>query len=192
MTTGIDYAENAVEEANKRHSHPNLKYKNLNLFDAEERYDVIVSLGTLEHMDDPLEGLIKMKSLLNDNGAILVTVPNFLNPRGYVLLTLLFLFDAKITLADLHHLSPVHFEKWAKKLKMDLDWKTICHSWGNTDVAVSDLEDRLPKISKSSGPDMLEEKINALTDWLEQNASPLLQEPTELSGAIGMFKLTKN
>ncbi len=186
--TGIDYAESAVEEAQKRHNHPSLKYENKNLFDAEGKYDVIVSLGTLEHMDDPLEGLSKMKSLLNENGSILVTVPNFLNPRGYVLLTLLFLFDAKITLADLHHLSPIHFEKWAKELGMNLDWKTICHSWGNTDVCVSDLKDRLPKISESSGPKMSDEKIDELVSWIEQNASPLLEEPNKLSGAIGMFR----
>jgi len=189
--TGIDYSPEAIREATANHKHPNLRFVEKNLFEMDGMFDVIVSLGTLEHMDDPLEGLRSMKNLLNDNGSIIVTVPNFLNPRGFILLTLLHLFDAKITLADLHHLSPTHFEKWADELDMDLDWKTVNHSWGCTDVAAADLRERLPKVSSSSNLGLTEEGIASLTNWLEQNAAPLYQEPTKTSGALGVFHLCK-
>ena len=85
------------------------------------KYDVIVSLGTLEHMDDPLRSLMHLKSLLLPGGKLVLTCPNWSNPRGYMLLTLYFLFNAPITLADLNYLTPVEFQKWAKKLKMKLN-----------------------------------------------------------------------
>ena len=53
------------------------------------KYDIIVLVGTLEHMDNPLQVLKVCKKHLNKNGKIIATVPNWLNPRGYVLLTLL-------------------------------------------------------------------------------------------------------
>jgi len=189
--TGIDFAENAVNEANRRYQHPHLRFETKNLFDMEGKFDVIVSLGTLEHMDDPLEGLQKMKSLLNDKGSIIVTVPNWLNPRGYVLLTLLFLFDAKITLADLHYLSPAHFEKWAKELDMRLTWQTVNHSWGSGETGIADLRDRLPKVAQSSNLAISEEGIRDLSDWLEQNAIGFYEEPGLITGAIGVFHLQK-
>lgn len=187
---GIDYSPEATKESKQRHQNPGLRYETKNLFDMTEGYfDVIVSLGTIEHMNDPLEGIRRMLSLLNKGGSIIVTVPNWLNPRGYVLLTLLFLFKAKITLADLHHLSPVHFEKWAKELDMELSWKTVNHSWGSGDVSVADLRDRLPKIAKSSGLPLNVKGIAELAAWLEENSLPLHAEPTPLSGAIGIFHL---
>lgn len=188
--TGIDYSEEAVREATKRYAHPNLRFETKNLFDMQGEFDVIVSLGTVEHMNDPLEGLRTMAKMLRTGGSIIVTVPNWLNPRGYVLLTLLFLYDAKITLADLHHLSPAHFEKWSKELDMELSWKTVNHSWGSGEVGVADLNDRLPKVSKSSDLGLTPEGIGKLTAWLAENAVPL-SAPSSLSGAIGVFHLRK-
>lgn len=59
---------------------------------------------------------------------IILTNPNWANLRGRILMTLQYPFDAPITLADLHYLTPVTHTKWAKKLKMDLKWKTFDRS----------------------------------------------------------------
>jgi len=187
--TGIDYAAQAVEEATRTKKHEALSFVHKNLFDMEGEFDIIVSLGTLEHMDSPLEGLVKMKSMLKENGKIIVTVPNLLNPRGYVLLTLLHLYDAQITLADLHYLSPTHFEGWAKELGMKLEWQTVNHSWGSGEVAVADLRERLPKVAKSSDLHFNEDKVEALCNWLECNAIEHHKED-RISGAIGIYTLS--
>lgn len=44
----------------------------------KQRYDVIVATEVLEHTFSPDEVLARLKELLNDDGAILITVPNFL------------------------------------------------------------------------------------------------------------------
>ena len=57
-------------------------------------------------------------------------------------MTLKLLFDAPITLADLHYFTPIDFVKWGQKLDMNLTWKTIEHSWGNGDKLIIDLKQR--------------------------------------------------
>ena len=99
---GIDFSQEAIEIAMKTHKNRNLQYKVLDAKEIKSKYDVIVSLGTLEHMDDPLKLLKILKKHLTKNGKIIVTSPNWTNPRGYVLMTLWHLFHAPITLADLH------------------------------------------------------------------------------------------
>ena len=103
---GIDYAPEAIVIAKNIHKHPNLRFDALNVRQIKEKFDVIVSIGTLEHMDEPYKILKKFKSQLNPHGKIIVTTPNWTNPRGYVLMTLLHLFNAPITLADLHYFTP--------------------------------------------------------------------------------------
>ncbi len=45
-------------------------------------FDVIVSHHVLEHLPDPVAALRRMSSLLNEEGALVIEVPNLLNPRG--------------------------------------------------------------------------------------------------------------
>ena len=51
---GIDYSEEGIDIAKKKYRHSNLSYE---LVDVSKKisgkYDVIVSIGTLEHMDKP-------------------------------------------------------------------------------------------------------------------------------------------
>ena len=67
----------------------------MDVFDLKGKFDVIVSIGTLEHTDDPFTTLKFLKRHLSKNGKIIITTPNWTNPRGYMLMTLLHLFDAK-------------------------------------------------------------------------------------------------
>ena len=111
---GIDFSKEAIEIAIRTHKNHNLQYQVLDVKEIKSRYDVIVSLGTLEHMDNPLKILKILKKHLTKNGKIIVTSPNWTNPRGYVLMTLWYLFNAPITLADLHYQTPVDFQNYAK------------------------------------------------------------------------------
>ena len=120
---GIDYADEAIELATNTYRHKNLKYKKMDAKEIKEKYDVIVSIGTLEHMDNPFGMLKTLKSRLKKNGKIIITNPNWTNTRGHMLMTLKLLFDAPITLADIHYLTPINHIEWAKKLKMKF-WMT--------------------------------------------------------------------
>lgn len=45
--------------------------------DFDERFDVLTMIHSFEHMDDPRATLRKCRSLLNNDGRLLVVVPNF-------------------------------------------------------------------------------------------------------------------
>ena len=53
----------------------------------ENKYDYIIFADVLEHLHDPKEVLIRVKSLLNDDGVVLLSVPNI--AHNAVLLNLL-------------------------------------------------------------------------------------------------------
>ena len=122
---GVDFSKEAINIAQKKYSNPNLRYEHINVNKINDKFDVIVSIGTLEHMDNPLQILKLFKKHLSPKGKIIVTSPNWTNPRGYVLMTLWFLFNAPITLADLHYQTPADFTNYANKLKMKLKIQQI-------------------------------------------------------------------
>lgn len=45
-------------------------------FNPPIKFDTILATNILEHLDDPIKVLIKMKDWLNDDGTILIVVPN--------------------------------------------------------------------------------------------------------------------
>lgn len=185
---GIDYSAPAIEVARKTHKHKNLSFENSDLKNVKGKFDVIVSLGTLEHLDDPFSALKILKSKLNRGGHIIITCPNWTNPRGYILLALKYLFDAKITLADLHYLTPVEFEAWAKKLKMKLTWRTVEQEWGHGEKMIKDFQKRFPNVLRDlrcPTPSVGQEKF---IDWLSSHAVPF-EKSTKFSGAVGLYHL---
>ena len=187
---GIDFSVQAIEIAQSRFKHSNLKYKKMNLKKIKEKYDVIVSLGTLEHMDDPLVILKLFKKHLNPKGKIIITSPNWTNPRGYILLTLYFLFNAPITLADLHYQTPIDFIKYSDKLKMKLKWRTIDQSWAHGDVLISDFQKRLPNVLRDTNLPNNLKNIENLIKWLKENVLPF-ENNLPQSGATGLYIFSK-
>ena len=182
----IDYSKNAIDLAKTTYSHPNLTFKQMNQNEIKEKFDIIVSNGTLEHMDDPLKTLRFFKRHLYPKGCIIITSPNWTNPRGYILLTLWFLFKSPITLADLHYFTPIDFQNFAKKLKMKLFWKTFDHSWSQGDVLIRDLKKRLPNVLRDSKLPNNKKQINNFLDWIKTNIIPLKNELPH-SGATGLY-----
>jgi len=45
-------------------------------FDTEEKFDLIIATFVFEHVDNPVELLKKMKNWINDDGKIIIVVPN--------------------------------------------------------------------------------------------------------------------
>lgn len=183
---GIDYSVKAIQLANSHYFHSNLEFKNIDINQIKGKYDVIVSNGTLEHMDDPLKTLKLFKQHLDPHGRIIITSPNWTNPRGYILLTLWFLFRAPITLADLHYFTPVDFQNFAKKLGMKLSWTTFDRSWSHGEVLVSDFKKRLPNVLRDAGLPSDNEKINSFLKWLKTHVVALNNDLPH-SGATGLY-----
>lgn len=182
---GIDYSKNAVEVARRIHHLKNLSYDYLDLAEIKGKFDVIVSLGTLEHLDNPLGALKKLKSKLNPRGHLIITCPNWTNARGYILMALFYLFRAKITLTDLHYLTPVDFEEWAKKLKMKLSCRTTEQEWGHGEKMIRDFQKRLPNVLKGK-----RREIDRFIAWLETRVIPV-EGDTKSSGAVGLYRFSK-
>ena len=183
---GIDFSKEAIEIAIQTHKNNNLQYQVLDVKEIKSKYDVIVSLGTLEHMDDPLKTLKILKKHLTKNGKLIVTSPNWTNPRGYILMTLWHLFNAPITLADLHYQTPVDFQNYAKKLGMRLKWRTIDRSWAHGEILIRDFQRRLPNVLRDAKLPKNSKNIENFIDWIEKNILPF-DNTLNHSGATGLY-----
>ena len=186
LVLGIDYSEKAILEAQSLYTHKNLEFKKSDVSKIKGNFDIIVSNGTLEHMDNPLKSLKLFKKHLNPKGSIIITSPNWTNPRGYILLTLMHLFKSPITLADLHYFTPIDFENFAKKLDCKLSWKTVDRSWGHGQTLIKDLKKRLPNVLKDSGLPASKKQILELIKWLDTNVVSLNNDLPH-SGATGIY-----
>lgn len=187
---GIDYSPEAIVIAQKKHQHSALSYQCKTIDDVGGRFDAVVSLGTLEHMDDPLQALRRLKSLLHKKGDLVLTCPNWLNPRGFVLMTLRFLFGAKITLADIHYFTPRDFEVFAKKLRLDLTWRTIDHDWAQGKKMVQDFSRRLPRVLADSTLPHDAKKITEFITWLDSHMVGALPAVAS-GGAVALYHFKK-
>lgn len=187
---GVDYSDSAIAVACRSLGEgglPNLSFEKRDINDIKEKFDVVVSLGTLEHLDDPFSVLKKLKNLLNPNGSIIITCPNWTNPRGYILQTLRHLFDAKVTLADIHHFSPLDFQNFSKKLNMKLTWRTVDHDWAQGEKLVADLNRRLPNILlKDKRFKINPFRIGEFVLWVEKTIVPI-ESKKKHSGAVGLY-----
>ena len=188
---GIDFSKEAIKIAQEKYKHNNLSYEHTNLEKGiQGKFDIIVSLGTIEHQDEPFKILQNFKRHLNSSGKIILTVPNWTNPRGYILMSLYYLFNAPITLADLHYFTPVTFTDWAKKLNMKLKWKTFDNTWASGEILLKDFSCRLPNVLRDAGLPLKKRNIDNLLNWLETKIIPL-NHKSDLDGAMAVYVFTK-
>jgi 2-polyprenyl-3-methyl-5-hydroxy-6-metoxy-1,4-benzoquinol methylase len=188
---GVDYSPEGIALAQKNYTHANLEFRCEDIFKSKalkEKFDVVVSLGTLEHMDDPLHALKVFKKLLKPGGTIILTCPNWVNPRGIVLMTLKTLFDAPITLADIHFFSPRWFEVASKKLGMTLEWKTFDQSRAAGENLIKDFQKRIPNVLRDAKLPNKEKNVQALLNWLRDDALTYTWEGKHI-GASGLYIL---
>jgi 2-polyprenyl-3-methyl-5-hydroxy-6-metoxy-1,4-benzoquinol methylase len=189
VVLGVDFSVEAIEIAQSQYVHKNLKFTSTDVDTIKEKFDVIVSNGTLEHMDSPIKTLRLLKHHLNKNGCLIITSPNWTNPRGHMLMPLLLLFDAPITLVDIHYFTPVDFKNFAKNLDMTLSWNTFDHSWGHGKMLVEDFKKRIPNVLRDSKLPNDKKKIKLLIKWIEKNISSMNNNLPH-SGATGLYVLS--
>ena len=182
---GVDFTGIAIDTAKIKTGHKNLEFRHCDFRDVEEKFDIIVMEGVLEHMDDPLLALSHMaEHQLTRPGRILSSSPSFLNPRGYIWMTLQLLFDIPMSLSDLHFLCPFDYEDFAKNLGANVTYSSVDQDWGHGPRLIEDFDNRLRNALRDKG---MTGDVDRLLKWLERTLDYTAE--TEFSGANLIYDL---
>ncbi len=75
---GVDISQSSIDVANKYFARENVNFlcQNAENIMIEDKFDVIVSFETIEHVKDEISFLKSLKSMLKDNGVIIMSCPN--------------------------------------------------------------------------------------------------------------------
>lgn len=185
----VDYSSEAINIAKKRINLENVTFICANYKAVDKCYDVIVLQGVLEHFDNSFEALKNIiEKNLKDTGKVILTVPSFLNPRGYVWMTLQLLFDVPMSLTDINFMCPFDFEDFCKDYGYTLEKiKSTDQDWGSGELAVIDMSKRLPNALRDAGMDY--SKVDRLLKWLQKAMK--YHRTDGFSGAIVGYKISK-
>jgi SAM-dependent methyltransferase len=190
---GIDYSTAAITIANNKYHANNLQYDCLTLDNYDNKVDVIVSCGTLEHLNNPTDTIRKFDKILNDGGELILTCPYFLNIRGFIWITLQKLLDVPMSLTDLHSLSDFDIESFIAKipsLKL-IDVKTFDHEIANGKMMIIDMEKRLTNALNDAN--LPTTNIPSLLSWLEKVVELNDNKKTlNLCGSNALYYIKKN
>lgn len=185
--TGIDYSNEAIKIAKN-----NLKHKEdvflecIEAKDVEEKYDVITMAGVLEHVDNPFDLLKKLiKTNLNKNGKLITVSPSFMNPRGYIWMTLQKLLDVPMSLSDINFFTPDDFLRFAKENRIEIEIETFDKDWGGGERTIIDFKKRLVNALRDAKLD--NSKVEHFLDWLKISI-PYFKH-SEYTGALMIVSL---
>ena len=80
--TGLDYSENLIKYAIKHNSATGVKFEclNINDFNTELKFDVVLMIGVLHHMPKPENVIKSLSRILSPDGIIVVNEPQAGNP----------------------------------------------------------------------------------------------------------------
>jgi len=189
LVHAVDYSFKAISIAKKRFGKKkNIQFELADTTKVKKKYDVIVMSGVLEHIDAPFKLLRKfLKINLNKNGVIIFLSPSFMNPRGYVWMTLQILLKVPMSLTDIHFFSPTDFIKFSKKNNCSLSFTTIAHDWGGGKKTIKDFSKRLKNALRDAK--LSNKKVKPFLVWL--NDSIKYFKHTNDSGALMVCKLKK-
>ena len=185
---GVDYSEQAIKNANSKFDILNLEFVANDYRKIKKQFDVITMQGVMEHLDDPwgeLENIIE--NHLYDDGCVITSSPSFLNPRGYVWMTLAKLLDVPMSLTDLHFICPFDMEDFCDRKGYELEYKSIHQDWGSGGGMIRDFDKRLRNALRDA--DMDNSKVDDLLDWLEKAIHYF--DTNEESGAIVIYRIYK-
>ena len=185
----VDYSSEAINIAKKRINLKNVTFICADYKAVDKRYDVIVLQGVLEHFDNSFESLKNIiEKNLKDTGKVILTVPSFLNPRGYVWMTLQLLFDVPMSLTDINFMCPFDFEDFCKEYGYTLEKiESTDQDWGSGELAIRDLSKRLPNALRDAGMDY--SKVGRLLEWLKKAVK--YHNTDGFSGAVVGYKISK-
>ena len=71
---GVDINPEAIEIA--KENYPQINFQVMDLFEVKGKYDVVYMQHVIEHVKKPEKAFLKIKSLLNPGGKLIITCPN--------------------------------------------------------------------------------------------------------------------
>lgn len=79
---GIDYSRELIGYARHYNAGPGVSFEacNVNDFDSEPRFDLVLMIGLLHHLDDPVRTLTKTAAYLKPGGWVVANEPQSGNP----------------------------------------------------------------------------------------------------------------
>jgi 2-polyprenyl-3-methyl-5-hydroxy-6-metoxy-1,4-benzoquinol methylase len=191
---GIDCSGRKIDIADKHY--PCLlfeenDYKYITKYSA----DIVVMQGVLEHLNTPFTELKWIiDNLVVEKGCVITSSPCFVNPRGYVWMTIEMLFDIKMSLTDLHNLNPWDFEKFCHEFGYSLKTEYCDYDWGAGEKTIIDFNKRMKsdtwkeKFKKATGRVLEDNKIDEFLNWLEK---ALQAEEFSNLGANAIYEISK-
>ena len=184
---GIDYSEEAIAIASKKKP-KEAEFIVSDLFSYSGSFDVVVSIGTLEHMDDPGCALRHLSGLAD---TVIITCPHFINVRGLVWMALATLLTVPMSLSDLHFIHPWDMDKWATEAGMAAKLLgTVDHGWGCGERLLNDFGKRLPNALKDRG--LPTEHVEEYLDYLGRLVSHVGEsDQYQMDGATAVYMLVR-
>jgi 2-polyprenyl-6-hydroxyphenyl methylase/3-demethylubiquinone-9 3-methyltransferase len=173
--TGFDFSESAIKLARlcascTKTNNVEFFVSDINEFceQASRKYDVITMAGVLEHIQEPVTTLRAVAELLDKDGILVVSCPNFINFRGFSYMTLLTLFGLPMSLADLQQIDVKDIRAWAKNVGLKLE-KTLgaIYKFGWAEKASKDMIKRVPLAIKDKNLG-IEVDFEAYNTWLDR------------------------
>jgi 2-polyprenyl-3-methyl-5-hydroxy-6-metoxy-1,4-benzoquinol methylase len=190
---GIDYAQTAIDAATMQGIPDGVTFRTAEVTDLpREPFDVIVSLGTMEHMDDPEIFLGNAATLLGDGGVVLITCPHFINLRGFVWMAFALTLDVPMSLTDLHFIHPWQMDEWAKAAELQvLEMQSCDQDRGNGRDLPRDFDKRLRNALRDAAlpNDRVDRYIAHLDDLTRHLAER--GEDYRLDGATALYRLSR-
>jgi len=188
----IDYSLEAIAKAGSRVNLPNVTFKCMSYEDhVAGSYDAVVMQGVLEHLDNPFDALTEiMDKHVAADGLLITSSPSFVNPRGYVWMTLQLLFDVPMSLTDQHFICPFHMKEYADDNGLKIDMMFTDHDWASGEKMIKDFEKRLPNALRDANLPV--ENVDRLLKWLKkvsdyQKYQRLFDD--SFTGATAVYKL---
>ena len=159
---------------------------------CEELYyfDIITSIGVIEHLDNPEILFYLVDKLLTKDGMFVLEHPNFLNIRGVIWKTLEIFLGAEMSKTDKHTIMPDRVFSYMEKYNFECERIiTFDHSRGLYDRMVEDLSKRI-KLALADKVENVDEKVKSFLDYLQFITHPkvFIQSPANGAEAIWVFR----
>ena len=172
-------------------SFEDLKFEIEEGLSTEEGYfDIITSIGVIEHLEDPEILFYLVDKLLTKDGMFVLEHPNFLNVRGVIWKTLEIFLGAEMSLTDKHAIMPDRIFDYMEKYNLECERIiTFDHSRGLYDRMVEDLSKRI-KLALVDKVENVDEKVKSFLDYLQFITHEKVFIPSPANGAecIWIFK----
>ena len=174
---------NVIPNIYRNISFKDLKFELDEGLSTEEKYfDIITSIGVIEHLDDPELLFYLVDKLLTKDGTFVLEHPNFLNTRGVIWKTLEIFANAEMSKTDKWTILPDRIFIYLEKYNLECEKIiTFDHSRGLYDRMVEDLSKRI-KLALADTPN-IGDKVKQFLDYLQFITHEKVFIPSPANGA---------